>query len=177
MGLDDVKNEILEEAEQEAEEIKEDAENRKEEILEEAEREAERLRDEADEEIQEEKEALEKKAVSNANMEGRKRKLNTKEKALGKAFEQFQEHLEDLSDSDKEAMINRAIDDANFDVGLVKGSEEFEDFIDEDFEASDVNGFVLVSENGERQLNFSYSKIADDFREKYRKDVADTLFR
>lgn len=176
MGLEDVKQDILNEAEKEADEILEEAEDEKEEILNEAEEEADRIREEASEEIEEEKKSLEKKAVSNANMEAKQKKLEAKEKALDGAFESFEEELEDLSDDEREAMLENCIEEAEFDVGLVKGGEKFEGLTDEEFESADMDGFVLVSENGERQLNFSFDKIVDDFRNSYRKEVAEKLF-
>lgn len=175
MGLDDVKNEILDEAEQEKNEILEEAEDRRQEILDEAEEEAKRIRSEAEEEIEEDKASREKKAVSNANMKAKQKKLNAKEKALDQAFESFREELRDLSDDEKESMIENAIESAKFDVGLVKGSDDFEDLTDTDFESADVKGFILVSDDGERQLNFTFDKITDDYRAKYRKDVAEEL--
>lgn len=176
MGLEDVKQEIIQEAEKEAEEIRDEARDKAEEIIQEAENEAQRMRDEADEEIEEMKASMKKKAVSNANMEARKKELDAKEKALNKAFEDFRERLADLEDGEKEAMIEAAIEDADFEVGLVRGSEEFKEYVDVDFEASDVEGFVLVSDDSERQLNFSFDKIVEDIRGHHRKEVAERLF-
>lgn len=176
MGLDDVKNDILDEAKEEKEKILEEAEEEKDEILEEAEKEADRIKSEAEDEIEEEKEAIERKTVSNANMEAKKTKLEAKEKSLDSAFENFREELEDLDDTQRKEMLERAIEDSDFTVGLVKGDESFESVTDLEFEASDVEGFILVSDDGERQLNYSLDKIIDDFRSKYRQDVAETLF-
>jgi len=176
MGLDDVKKDILDEAKEEKERILEEAEEEKDEILEEAEKEAERIKSETEEEIEEEKEAIERKTVSNANMEAKKTKLEAKEKSLDSAFENFREELEDLDESQRKEMLERAIEDSDFTVGLVKGDESFESVTDLEFEASDVEGFILVSDDGERQLNYSLDKIIDDFRSKYRQDVAEKLF-
>ncbi len=176
MGLEDVKQEIIQEAESEADEIRNEAENKADEIIHEAEDEAQRIKDEADEEIEEIKASMEKKAVSNANMEAKKKKLDAKEKALNEAFKEFSESLDELEDEEKEAMIENAVENADFDVGLVRGSEDFEDFVDVDFEASDNDGFVLVSKNSERQLDFSFDKIVEDVRGRHRKEVAERLF-
>lgn len=176
MGLNDVKQDILDEAKQEKSDILNQAEKKKKEILEEAKEEAGRIREEAEEEVEEEKEAMEKKAVSNANMEAKKAKLEAKEKALDKAFESFKQRLSDLDEEQREEMLEAAIDSSDFDVGLVKGDDSFEGLVDIDFEPSDVEGFVLISKDSERQLNYSFSKIVDDFRDKYRKDVAGKLF-
>ena len=176
MGLEDVKQDILNEAEKEADEILEEAEDEKEEIIGEAESEAERIREESEEEIEDKKKSLEKKTVSNANMEAKQKKLEAKEKALDEAFESFEEELEDLSEDDRKSMLENCIEDAEFDVGLVRGGESFEGLTDEEFESADMDGFVLVSDDGERQLNFTLDKIVDDFRNSYRKEVAEKLF-
>lgn len=176
MGLEDVKKDIISEAEDEKEDILEQAREEKQEIIEEAEGEAERIRDEVREEIEEEKKSLEKKTVSNANMEAKKEKLEAKEKALDRVFQGFEDELTDLSQDEREEMIKTAVEACDFDVGLVRGSESFKDLTDIDFEASDLEGFVLVSEDGERQMNFSFSKIVEDFRGDYRQEVAERLF-
>lgn len=176
MGLEDVKQDILNEAENKADEILEEAESEKDDILEEAENEAERIREESEEKIDERKKSLEKKAVSNANMEAKQKKLEAKEKALDEAFERFDEELGDLSDDDRESMLENCIEEAEFDVGLVRGGESFEGLTDKEFESADMDGFVLVSDDGERRLNFTFDKIVDDFRNSYRKEVAEKLF-
>jgi V/A-type H+-transporting ATPase subunit E len=176
MGLEDVKQDILEEAETEAEEIISEAEQEKKRILEEANEEAEKIREETDEEIEEKKEALEKKAVSNANMEAKKKKLEAKEDGIEEAFESFRETLEQLDEDERESFVENAVEDAGFEVGEILASGDYQDLTDHESSSLEEEGFILVSEDGQRRLNFTLDKIVSDFREEYRSEVAEKLF-
>ncbi|MFB6180710.1 MAG: V-type ATP synthase subunit E family protein [Candidatus Nanohalobium sp.] len=179
MGLEEVKSDILEDARQEADEIIEEAEEEKKEILEDANQEAEKIREDSREEISEEKEALRKKRLPEARMKAKQEKLQAKQDELDKVFENFRETLESLDKEELEAFYESVMEKVDFDVGLVEGSEEFEDFVDErkrDFKVVDKPGVVLVSEDGSLRRDFSFESVVDDFRENFRKDVAGVLF-
>jgi len=176
MGLKDVKDEILEEAEEKAENIKEEGRQEKDEIIAAAEEKAEKIEEETEQEIENRKEAMEKKAISNANMTAKKKRLEAKEDAISKVFEEFHEGIENISDDEKEKFLQNAVDSADFEVGKVLGSSEFSSLTDKEFEEIEDEGVIVVSENGERRRNFTFSKILEDFREDYRKEVAERLF-
>lgn len=179
MGLEEVKSDILNEAQQKSDEIMEEAEQEKEEILEEAEQEADRIRKEADEEIESEKEALEKQELSNARMKAKQEKLSAKQKELNRTFREFRNDLEDLEDEERKAFVENVVEETDFEVSRVQGSEEFEDAVDQrqiDFEVIDRPGIVLISEDGSMRRDFTFDRIVENFRSEYRKDVANVLF-
>ena len=179
MGLEEVKSDILNEAQQKSDEIIEEAEQEKQEILEEAEEEAEKIRAEVDEEIEDEKEALEKQELSNARMKAKQEKLSAKQKELDRAFNEFRNELEDLDEEERKAFVDNVVEGTDFEVAKIKGSEEFEDTVDErqiDFEVIDRPGVVLVSGDGSMRRDFTFDRIVENFRSEYRKDVAETLF-
>ena len=179
MALQDVKNDILREAREKANSIEEEAQEEANEILEEAEKEAEKIKEEAEKELDEKKETERKKIVSNARMQARQEKLQAKQEKIQEAFDGLKEELESLDTAERKKLVNNAIEEAEFDVNKVKASEEYEGAVDErkaEFQAEDIDGFVLVSENGERSKNYSNSKIVEDLKSSYRKEVADKLF-
>ena len=176
MGLQEVKDEILNDAERKSQEIEEEGTERAEEIIEEAEEEANQIVEEAKKEAEEEKEKLRKKRISKANMEAKKKVQASKEKNVGKIFDKFEERLGDLSESDKKQFLENNIQGCNFEVGLVKGSEEFEGLVDTDFEQIDSKGVVLESSSGEKSLNLTFERIRDEYEKNYRSDVARKLF-
>ena len=180
MGLQDVKNDILREARDEASELEEEAKQKKDEILKEAEDKAEEIKEEARKEVEESKQSERKKAVSSANMEARNKKLQAKQEKLGEIFREFKEELQDLDDQEKQDFVKNAVNEAEFEVSEIEASEEFIEVIDgrkhEVTENSDLDGFVLVSENGERRKNFSIDKIAESYKDEYRQKVAEKLF-
>lgn len=176
MGLEEVKNDILKEAEQKADKIVEEGEEKADEIVSEAEKEAEEIREEHREELEEEKESYRRKAVSNANMKAKQEKLKAREEKLDKVFEEFHEELKNMSSGDREDYVSSCLDRVEFEVGKVIGGEEFEGAVDAEFEEKDVEGIIVVSEDGTKRQNFTFDKIVQQFREDYRKDVANELF-
>lgn len=177
MGLEEVKDEILQEAQQKASEIKEEAEAEAEQILEEAEAEAEKIREEHKEELEEEKESLRKQELSNARMKAKEEKLRAREESLSEAFEEFEESLEHLDEEQRNNFVENCLDKVEFEVGKVIGGSQFEDTVDIEFEEnSEINGIIVVSEDGARRQSFTFEKIIQKYRDTYRKTVAEKLF-
>lgn len=176
MGLEDVKSDILEEAEEKANRIVEEAEEEADEIVEEAEKEAEKIKAAAEEEVEQKKESMEKKTLSNARMKARELEQKEKQRQLDEVFKNFRERLEELDDEEREAFVDSCLDRAGFDVGKVKGGEEFEDAVSKEFEEEDIDGIILVSEDGERRMDFTFDRIVQNYRENHRKQVSEALF-
>lgn len=176
MGLDEVKSEILEEAEQKSDEIVEEAKQEKKQIIREAEEEAEEIKDEMEEELEEEKESFRQKALSNARMKAKQEKMKAKQEKIDDTYQQFREYLKDLSKDEKEEFAESCLEKVDFEVAKVKGGEEFEDAIDAEFEEADIDGIIVFSEDGNRRQEFTFEKILEQYRERFRKDVAGTLF-
>ena len=176
MGLQEVKDEILNEAEQKASRIKEEGENEAEEIINDAEARAEKIKEENKEGIEKEKKALEKKKVSKAEMDAKKKIQEAKQDSVEKTFEAFSDRLNDLSDDELEAFVENAIEEANFEVENIQGSEEFEEFVEGEFEEIDEKGLILESSDGKKSLNLTFQRIIEDFRRNNRGDTAKILF-
>lgn len=179
MGLNDVKNEILQEAEEEADRIIEEAEEEADEIISRAQEKADQIRKSTEEEVEEEKETLRQKEISNAKMQAKERKLEVKDRKIGQTFSNFRERLEDLSQDEKEDFFDNVVKQTEFEVGKVLGNEDFQESAESegfDFEEIDDQGVILESEDGERRKNYTFDKIVEDFRDRYRKKVAKKLF-
>ena len=178
MGLEDVKNEIIEDAKQEKRQLLREAEEKEQEIISEGEAEAEEIKKDAEEEIEEEKESIRKRTESNANMEAKKLKLEAKQNLIEETFEKFRSNLEDLSDEERRDFVNNAVENAGFEVGKIRGSSSFKDAVENyEFEEVEDAGIVLISSDGERRVNYKLDKILEDFKQDYRKKVAEKLFR
>lgn len=176
MGLQEIKSDILNEAQQKADEIEKEAEEERERIIEEAKKEAEEIRQEYEEQLEEEKENLRKQAFSNARMKAKESKLNAKEEYLSKVFIEFRKELEELTGKERESYVKNCLEKVEFDVGKVIGGEEFEESVDRDFEEKDVAGVIVVSEDDTRRQDFTFDKIVQQFKNQHRKQVADKLF-
>jgi len=177
MGFEEVKNDILNEAEDEADRIIREAEEKKEEILEKARSEAEEIRQEHLEELEEEKESYRKKAISTARMKAKEEKLEAREENLSKVFHNFRDELDNMSKEEKKDYVESCLEKPEFEIGKVLGSEQFEEFVDVEFEEDEsLEGIVVVSKDGNRRQNFCFDKITEQFKNRYRKQVADKLF-
>lgn len=179
MGLNQVKSEILNDAEKEADRIKEEAREKADEIEEEALQKADKIREETEEELEQKKDAMRKKQLSNARMKARKLELKEKEKKIDEAFRSFKEKLRDIDGDQKESFVSNCIERANFEIGEVKAGENFLDAVEENGfepEEEDVEGVVLISDDEERSMEFTVEKITQNFRQEYRGEVAETLF-
>jgi len=179
MGLEKVKDDIISEAKEKAEEIRKEKEQEKEEILEEAREEAEKIKEKAEEETEEKKESMEQKKLSNARMKARETKLKAKEEKIDEAFEHLRQRIRNMSGSEKKEFVQNAIDTAKFEVGSLKVSDSFESTVEElnyDSERIEEPGIVLVSENGERRQSYTVERIARDFRDQNRKSLVEVLF-
>lgn len=176
MGLQEVKDEILNEAEEKAARIRDEGEKKADEIIESAEEEAEKIKDKTDREIKEEKEAMEKKEISRAEMNAKKRIQKARQEVVTETFKDFREKLEDLTDDQMQAFVEEAKQQANFDVNKIEGSEEFKEFVDTEFEEMDQKGLILESGDGKKSLNLTFDRLVDEFKRNYRGNVAQILF-
>ncbi|MFB6077105.1 MAG: V-type ATP synthase subunit E family protein [Candidatus Nanohaloarchaea archaeon] len=180
MGLQDVKTEIIDEAEREAEQIRSEAEEQKQEILEEAEERKQEILEEAETEAEERIEALRKKELSSARMEARQMKMEARQDVLDDAFEAFRDAVHDL-DSDTEAEL---VEDAlealadRIDIGTVTVADAFEDIASAygTVETDDVRGVIVESADGSRRFDMRFDRMADRTIEEHRQEVAEVLF-
>ncbi|MFB6203020.1 MAG: V-type ATP synthase subunit E family protein [Candidatus Nanohaloarchaea archaeon] len=178
MGIEDVKDEILGDAEKESERIVKEAKERKQEIISEAEEKAEKIKQETEEEIEEKKERIRKKEISGARMKARKEKMGAKQESLERAFENFRDEIESLDGEQKESFVKSCVDLADFPIGKAIATQDFQEAIEEEgieYEEGQEEGVILVSSDGERRQSFTFENIVESFRNEYRKDVAEEL--
>lgn len=180
MGLQDVKNEIVEEAEARAEVIVEEAEAQKEELLSEAKEQAEDLVQEAEEEAEQESEAIRRKKLSAARMQARKKKLQARESILDEAFDTFKERILNLDTEKEQELIENALKrlDDDIDIGTVYAAEKHEDVATQygDFEAKDIHGVIVETADGSRRFDMQFEEVADRVIEDNRRAVSEVLF-
>lgn len=178
MGLKQVKEEILNEAQRKSKEIEKEGDEEAEEIIEKAEEKAEEIIESSKKEIREEKERLEKKQISKAKMDAKKKVQRTKEKSLKKTFSEFHQKLESLNEEERENFLDSAEQQANFNIGTIKASKEFESIVDEEkFEEISRRGVILESEKGEKSLNLTFDQICEDYKKNNRGNIAQILFK
>lgn len=180
MSLEDVKEEILDEAEQKAQNILEDASEHRNAVISDAEERAEEIIEQARQEAEKEAEALRRKELASARMEARKKRLAAREAVLDAAFQQFRDDILDLSEDEERDLIEAGLDRLSelVDIGTVHAPTAFEDLAEEygEYAEFDGRGFIAESADGSRRFDMRFTQIADDVIEEHRKDVAEVLF-
>lgn len=176
MGLQEIKSEILEEAEQKSDKIVEEAKQEKKQLIKEAEEKAEKIREEMEEELEEDKQSYRQKALSNARMKAKQEKMKAKQEKIDDIFNDFRHHLDKLSDEEKEKFAESCLEKVDFEVSKVKGGADFKNAVDAEFEEADIDGIIVFSKDGNRRQEFTFDKILQQFRDSYRKEVAEILF-
>ncbi len=177
MGLKEVREDVLKDAEETAEDIVREAEKERDRIIEDAEKEVEKIHEEAEKELEKEKESIRRKKLSNARMRARREKLETKQEYIDRAFDRFRDKLSDLDDEEKKNFVESCLGKVAFDVGDVKASPDFQDAVDSSYSTEQIRdeGVIVVSESGERRQDFTFDKIVANYRSRYRQDVSKVL--
>lgn len=131
MGLDEVVEEILDEADRHASEIEREADDRAAEIVQEAERDAEETRQDALESAEKETEALERRELSSAKLEARMKRLKARKELLARTKDRAYEMLEELSGDRREGVIGSLLDAAEDEMpeGTVYAAPKDEDLV------------------------------------------------
>jgi V/A-type H+-transporting ATPase subunit E len=182
MGLDQVKHEILQDAEEEADRIVEEAEQQAEEIVDEAEEKAEQLKEEAQQEAEEKAEALRRQELASANMEAQRKKLSAKQGVIEDAFERLEERVRDMDTEKKLDLLTDVIEDIKDEItiGRVETSEdlvsELEDRVDAEVVATDIEGVIIENEDGSMRYDYSFATMLQNVRKNGRKAAASKLF-
>ncbi len=179
MGINEVKEEILNNARQSAEEI-----------IKEAEKEKALLENSANNQIQEIKKKLDSEAESAisqyrtmalAKAKGilRKEKLSLESEMINKVFQKAKEKLKDLPESKRKAHISAL---AKKSEGLEKAYCSKKDIniakklVKEAIEKDMLGGLIFEDSKGEIRIDLSYEAMLEDIKKEKIKEIAEMLF-
>ena len=191
MSLDNVVEDIQDEAHARANEIREEGERRAEEIVEAAEADAEDLLDARKEAVERQIEQEREQAVSGAKLEAKQERLEARRDVLEDVKSQVETELRELSGDDREELTRALLDEAATEFEgqasvAVYGREDDADLIEE--LVADYNGFeyggehdclggVVVDATDSRvRVNNTFDSVLDDVWEDNLKDVSGILF-
>lgn len=179
MSLENVKNEILEEAQEKSAEIEKEAEKERQKILKEADEKINEIQEQKEKELEDRKEEIEKQELSEARMKAKNKKLKEKQKKTEETFKQFQENISKEITENEGQFLEKCLEKAPFEVSKIKGSEEFSEEVTQrgfEFEEIEETGLVLISEDESRRISFTTEDILKEFKTHYRKEVSKKLF-
>lgn len=177
MSLEQVKNEILQEARKKAEKIEQEGSEKKKELIEEAEEEAEKIKKDAKEEAKTKAERMERKELSKTRLEQRKKNLDLKSEKIDEVLDEFESELEGFLQENTKKILQKIKDDSDFEIGKVKVGQEQD--LNTDLEVKktlEEPGLVAVSSDGSRQVSYTLTNIMSNFKKNHRQELAKILF-
>ena len=183
MGLEQVKKEILEKANQEAKEIAEKGKKEADSIMEKTKAEIESYRKMVDEDGKKLIEGMERKAIASAEFDVKKMKLDRKKEMIDLVFGNVSERLQSLSEQKREADIKKLLAKARkeIEVKYVHANPKDEKIINrmhdvKYMETDIIGGIVAESHDLSFSIDLSYDEMLEDVRKKYLQEIAKTLF-
>ena len=191
MSLDNVVEDIQDEAHARAEEVREEGERRAEEIVETAEADAEELLDARKKEVERQIEQEREQAVSGAKLEAKQERLEARRDVLEDVKSQVEAELRGLSGDDREALTRALLDEAATEFEgqasvAVYGREDDADLIEElvaDYDGFEyggehdcLGGVVVDATDSRVRVNNTFDSVLGDVWEDNLKDVSGILF-
>ena len=191
MSLDNVVEDIQDEAHARANEIREEGERRAEEIVEAAEADAEDLLDARKEAVERQIEQEREQAVSGAKLEAKQERLEARRDVLEDVKSQVETELRELSGDDREELTRALLDEAATEFEgqasvAVYGREDDADLIEElvaDYDGFEyggehdcLGGVVVDATDSRVRVNNTFDSVLDDVWEDNLKDVSGILF-
>lgn len=183
MGLEQVKKEILDKADEEAERIVEKARKEAEEIMRNAREETEAYRKQAEEDTKKLIEAMERKVVAAAEFEVKKMKLDRKKGIIDQVFADVEKELKGLSEKKREESIKKLLAKAKKDIDVryvhANGNDKaivqrIPGVIYRDTDI--IGGIVAESPDQSFVVDLSYDEILQNVRKAYLQEIAKMLF-
>jgi V/A-type H+-transporting ATPase subunit E len=180
MSLDEVADEIREEAEDEAERIVAEAEDEAEAILDSARDEADGIRHQREKELEEEVEALRQQELASARLTARKRRLDAEREVLDEVRETLEQEIRDLPDSTRKKHIQALVERAAIEDGTIRLAERDAELAeDAGLEVAGtfdgLGGVEIEAPDGSYTENLRYEDILDDVWQDARQEVVDRL--
>ncbi|MUV57960.1 V/A-type H+-transporting ATPase subunit E [Halogeometricum rufum] len=191
MSLDNVVEDIRDEARARAEEIREGGEQRAQEIIEEAESDAEDLLESRTTDVERQVEQEREQALSSAKLEAKQKRLEARRDVLQDVREQVEEELASLSGDRRETLTRSLLEDAadEFDAdadvvvhGRAADKALIEDILEEydGYEYGDsydcLGGVVVESQQSRVRVNNTFDSVLESVWEDNLKEVSSRLF-
>ena len=191
MSLDNVVEDIRDEAHARADEIHREGERRAEEIIEAAETDAEELLDARKEEVERQIEQEREQTVSSANLEAKQERLEARRDVLDDVRSRVEAELRELSGDDREELTRALLDEAatefegdqsvavygrEDDAGLIEELVAEHDGFEYGGEHDCLGGVVVDGTDSRVRVNNTFDSVLGDIWEDSLKDVSGILF-
>lgn len=180
MGLETVKEEILNSAKEQSNSLIAEARKEANSIMKEAEKKIEEMREKNESETKRMTEIIKKQESASADLENKKMLLEAKKQIIESVFIEARKKLESLDDKKREAYLKKLLEKAKNDIEIAyvycnkKDSKFLKGF---NVETVDVIG-GLMAENREKtvRVDYSFETILEIIKENELQNISKTLF-
>lgn len=183
MGLEELKKEILDKAEEEARKITGSGKREAEEIMTKAMQEIEQSRKASEEDAARISEKIEKKALASAEFDSKKMKLDRKKEIIDKLFSEVKADLSRMDERKRESSIKKLLDRANKEIQVkyVHANANDKKIIERmkgvSYVKADITGGIVAeSQDLDFSIDLSYDEILEGIRKKHLQEIAEKLF-
>lgn len=183
MGLNEVIQEIMNNARKEVAEIEKQAREETAEILARAKAEVKAKEDAADEDFVRLKEAAERKAISSANLDAKKQIHETKRKLLEQVYEIATQQIEKMDTKTRENLLKKIASSNDLeDVAVVYVNKKDAKVASSLFKGAKVKeteilgGVILENKDGTVRVDKSFDQLLATAKEKRLKETSEKLF-
>lgn len=184
MGLEKVKQEIIERAQKEAAAIIDAANAEARAVMKAAEKQMQEYEKTVDEDLEKSAEVTKRREIASAELEVKKQALSLKNDLINSIFSEARKRLAQLGDKKRESHVKALLATASGelnaavvrcsqkDVKFLQGRGKLKVAADE----SILGGIIAESEDGKLRVDYSYDTLLEQARAKVLSDVSKTLF-
>jgi|TARA_Y100000310_G_C20643704_1_gene795399 V/A-type H+-transporting ATPase subunit E len=181
MGLEKIKEEILQKSALSEKSILAEADSKVAKIKAAASEKIKQLEQEAAQKLQAETKSIESRETSLANMESQKMLFEVKKDILDKTYAEAFEKIKNMPKKDREQTIQKLFEAANkeIDVSVVQANDLDKDFLGSEVKVESLDGdggIICETKDGNIRVNLTFQTIFDDLKEKTVKETSKILF-
>ena len=181
MGLEEVKQEIIDKANEKAESIISEGKKEAERIVQEANSHIREYRQKSKEEGEKTAANMEKLGIAAANNEAKRLELEMKKRLILTAFEEAKEKIVKAADSKRQDYLRKLIEKAmkEIDVETIYCSKKDSKNIKGlSFKESDIEGGIIAeNKDGTVRIDYSFGTLLDSIKEKELHKIAGIIFK
>ncbi len=180
MGLEAVKEEVLNSAKEQSNSIIADGRKEASRLMKDAEKKIEELKSKSEAELKKSCDAIKRKEIASAELEAKKMLLDTKKQIIDSVFEEAARSLQGLDDRKREGFIKKLFEKAkkDLDVAFVYCSKNDAKFLKGvNVEPANIAGGI-IAENKEKtiRVNYSFDTILQSVKETELQNISKILF-
>ncbi|MBI2656947.1 hypothetical protein HYX03_04360 [Candidatus Woesearchaeota archaeon] len=180
MGLEAVKEEILNSAKEQSNSLLAEARKEANKIMREAEKKAEEMREKNDLETKKILDIIKRQELASAELESKKMVLEAKKQVIENVFSEAKKRLESLDDKKRESYIKQLLERAKSDIEVAHvycNKKDIKFLKDFKAEAAEIIG-GLIAENKEKtiRVDYSFETLLQSIKENELQNINKILF-